>query len=153
MHVAFEGITVQQTVVRAWRVNTEGMMSCRHCARIRAGWVPLTPQGRGGQRPLKEVSLRGRLSPLKSLPLGLEVFQTIQDEAVDSETGSDSSGSSNTSNSSVPADAGSIKGICAVSPSVFILNAVSGCVHAAVERADGSLGRACAPLVAALGNW
>ena len=71
---------------------------------IRNGWVPLTPQARGGQRPLVEKGLSCGLASLKTVPLGLAPYVEGGTGCSAASQGSDTDSSSESSRSSSDED-------------------------------------------------
>ena len=97
---------------------------------IRNGWVPLTPQARGGQRPLVE----------KGLSCGGRGCSAAGQ-------GSDTDSSSESSRSSSDEDCcDAAAAEASVHSDLVVVNRWTGCVHAAVQLPSGGVGRACAPL-------
>ena len=119
---------------------------------IRAGWVPMAAQGRGGKTPLAEESIASeRLSPVFSVPAGLETFvlkPQVQSFGLGAESASESSDSSDCE-ACVAGVGGQGEQHCEVAgapvPEGMVVNTISACVHAAVALDKGQLGRARAP--------
>lgn len=114
---------------------------------IRNGWVPLTPQARGGQRPLVEKGLSCGLAPLKTVPLGLAPYVEGGTGCSAASQGSDTDSSSESSRSSSDEDCcDAAAAEASVHSDLVVVNRWTGCVHAAVQLPSGGVGRACAPL-------
>ena len=110
------------------------------------GWVPLTPQARGGQRPLVEKGHSCGMAPLKTVPLGLAPYVEGAKGCSAAGQGSDTDSSSESSCSSSDEDCcDAAAAEASVHSDLVVVNRWTGCVHAAVQLPSGGVGRACAP--------
>ena len=114
---------------------------------LRCGWVPLTPQARGGATPVEETALDLSCKDMLEYPKALDPFLARSASTEMSDTESDSeSASAFSSDADAPEDWAPDAATSTVKKNgAYIVNRVTRFVHAAVASSEGHIGRACAP--------
>ena len=114
---------------------------------LRCGWVPLTPQARGGATPVEETALDLSCKDMLEYPKALDPFLARSASTEMSDTESDSeSASASSSDADAPEDWAPDAATSTVKKNgAYIVNRVTRFVHAAVASSEGHIGRACAP--------